>query len=167
MRLIALFCERLSTVMRTSGVVTLSVLVILLPRSLLVSLSLSTGTMFATQGVGPISSVTLSKIPKSICFSISLLIASLRWNGTGRSFCRTGSTSGSNSKCTWMSLTHPSFPLNKFGNMALNSSFEYLPSFMGGGYFLRMFSFCSGSDLVLSTDCSSSILTTSRFTAVR
>ena len=83
-----------------------------LPRIFYASLSLSTGTMFATQGVGPISS--RSKIPISIFFSISLPIASLRWNGIGRRFCR-------------MSFAHLSFPLKRFGKIPLNSSLLNVP----------------------------------------
>ena len=46
-RLIALFCVRSSTVMRTSGIVAPAVLIVLLTRFFLASLSLITGTMFA------------------------------------------------------------------------------------------------------------------------
>ena len=93
-----------------------------------------TGTRLATHGVGPISSVTRSMMPNSICFLISLLTASLSWKGTGLSFCLTGLTLLSNSRCTFTPLTHPSLPLNVLGNRSFSSPLEYLPLLLGEGY---------------------------------
>ena len=102
--------------------------------ALRISLSLMTGTRLATHGVGPISSVTRSMMPSSICFLTSLLTASLSWKGTGLSFCLTGRTLLSNSRCILTPLTHPSLPLNVLGNSSFSCPFEYLPLLLGEGY---------------------------------